>query len=32
MILSLQITFRNMASSEPVERRAREEVAKLETF
>jgi cold shock CspA family protein/ribosome-associated translation inhibitor RaiA len=32
MILPLQITFRNMDSSEPVERRIRDEVAKLETF
>jgi ribosome-associated translation inhibitor RaiA/cold shock CspA family protein len=32
MILPLQITFRNMDSSEPVERIISEEVAKLETF
>jgi cold shock CspA family protein/ribosome-associated translation inhibitor RaiA len=32
MILPLQITFRNMDSSEPVEHRIRKEVAKLGTF
>lgn len=32
MILPVQITFRNMKTSEAVEKRVREEAAKLETF